>query len=89
MLYYDRNGVSEGIDSTKSNRNKESIIYHFRFYTHAFKFQYFNISINFNILRLNKTYYYCHCQKIIFCYIIQNISKNEAINSLLDDRGCA
>ena len=39
MLYYDRVDISEEIDPTKSNRNKECMIYHYWFFNHGFKFQ--------------------------------------------------
>ena len=39
MLYFDRIHISEGIDSTKSNRSKECMIYHYWFFNYEFKFQ--------------------------------------------------
>ena len=39
MLYHDRIEISEGIDSTKSNRVKECMIYHYWFFNHELKFQ--------------------------------------------------
>ena len=39
MLYYNRIYISEGIDSTKSNRSKECMICHYWFLNHGFKFQ--------------------------------------------------
>ena len=39
MLYYDRTDISKGIYSTKSNISKESMICHFWFFNHGFKFQ--------------------------------------------------
>ena len=38
MLYYDRIGISERIDPTKSNKSKECMIYHFWFLNHGLKF---------------------------------------------------
>ena len=39
MMYYDRVDISEEIDPTKSNRNKECMICHYWFFNHGFKFQ--------------------------------------------------
>ena len=39
MLYYDRIGLNEGIDPTKSNKSKECMICHYWFFNHGFKFQ--------------------------------------------------
>ena len=39
MLYYDRIDISEGIDLTKSKRNKECMISYYWLYNHGFKFQ--------------------------------------------------
>ena len=39
MLYYNRIGISKGIDPTKSNRSRECTILHYSFYNHGFKFQ--------------------------------------------------
>ena len=38
MLHYDRIGIREGIDLAKSNNSKE---YHYWFFNHGFKFQYY------------------------------------------------
>ena len=40
MLYYDRFYVSEGTDSTKSNKSRECMICHYWFFNQEFKFQY-------------------------------------------------
>ena len=39
MLYYNRFDISEGIDLTKSNNRKQSMIYHYWFCNHGFKSQ--------------------------------------------------
>ena len=39
MPYYDRIDISEGIDPTKSNKNKEFMICHYWFFNHRFKFE--------------------------------------------------
>ena len=39
MLYYDTIDTSEGIDSTKSNRSKEHMIFHYWLFNHGFEFQ--------------------------------------------------
>ena len=39
MLYYDRNDIREGVDPTKSNKIKKSMIWHYWFFNHVFKFQ--------------------------------------------------
>ena len=93
MLYCDRTDISEGIDLTKSNNNKESIICHYGIFNHGFKFQDYvcnschdlamlsaNIS-NIAIIAVKNVDYRC---------IAHNISKSKAINllqnSVLEDR---
>ena len=55
MLYYDRIGLSEGIDVAKSNNSKECMVFHYWFFNHGFKFQYFvcNGSHDFTKLYIN------------------------------------
>ena len=94
MLDYDRIDISEGIDSTKSNRSKECMICHYWLFNHGFEFQdsvcnschdltilCLNI-IDITIITVTNVDYRC---------IIHNISKSEAIdlleNSFLEDRG--
>ena len=39
MLNYGRLDMSKGIDLTKTNKNKEWMIFHYWFFNHGFKFQ--------------------------------------------------
>ena len=39
MLYYDRTGMSKGIDHTKSTRSKECMICDYWLFNHGFEFQ--------------------------------------------------
>ena len=39
MLYYEKIDISEGIDLTKSNKNKECMIFRYLFFNHGFKFE--------------------------------------------------
>ena len=39
MLHFDRIDIREGTDPTKSNKNKECMIYHHWVFNHGFKFQ--------------------------------------------------
>ena len=93
MLYYDRIGLNEGIDPTKSNKSKECMICHYWFFNHGFKFQdsvcndcqdLAMLSVNISdiaIIIIKNVDYFC---------IIHNISKSEAVNllkkSALEDR---
>ena len=94
MLDYNRIDISDGVDPTSSNKNKECLIFHYFFFKHGFKFQDFAyngchdltmLSVNIsNIAIITVKNVDCRC-------IIQNISKSEAINllknSVLEDRG--
>ena len=39
VLYYDRIGISEGIDLTKNDKSRECMICNYFFFNHGFKFQ--------------------------------------------------
>ena len=64
-MYFDRTDLSEGIDPTKSNRGKESMICHYWVLNNGFKFQdsVCNGCHDLTIL----WYCYYHCQK---CYTV-------------------
>ena len=66
MLDYDRIDISDGIDPTSSNKNKECLIFHYLFFKHGFKFQdsAYNgchdltmLSVNISNIAYNKQYY--------------------------------
>ena len=94
MLYNNRIDISEGIDSTKSNISKELMIRHYWFFNQGFEFQdsVFNGCYYLTMLSVhisdNTT---ITVKKKLYCCIIYNISKSEAINLLknfmLEDRG--
>ena len=77
MLYYDRIGVSEGIDFNKTSESKECDVCHYwyilnkGFKYHDFLMMYMNFS---DIVILNIKGSYC-------CCITSRISKNEAMSS--------
>ena len=60
MLYYERIGISEGIDPTKSSKSKECMICYCWFFNHGFKFQ-------------DSVYNACH-ELTMFCLIISDIT---------------
>ena len=39
MLYYDRIGIGDEIDPTKSNKSRDCMICHYFLFNHEFKFQ--------------------------------------------------
>ena len=94
MLYYHRIDISEGIDPTKINKNKESIICYLLFFNHGFKFRdsvcngchdLTMLSVNISDIAI------ITIENIDYPCIIHNISKSEAINllenSVLEYRG--
>ena len=94
MLYYDRIDISEGIYTVKSNRSKECMICHYRFFNHGFKFQdsVRNGCHDLTMLRVNiSDIAIITVKNVDYCCIIHSISKSEAINllenSVLEDRG--
>ena len=94
MLYYDRIDISEGIYTAKSNRSKECMICHYRFFNHGFKFQdsVRNGCHDLTMLRVNiSDIAIITVKNVDYCCIIHSISKSEAINllenSVLEDRG--
>ena len=94
MLYYDRIDIREGIDLAKTNNSKESVIRHYCFFNHEFKFQDFvcngchdltmlSVSISdIAIITIRNVDYRC---------VVHTISKSKTINLLknfvLGDRG--
>ena len=82
---YDRIDISEGIDSTKSNRSKECVICHYWFFHHGFKFQdsVCNGCQDFTILSVNiSDIAIITTKNVHYRCIIPDISKSEAINLL-------
>ena len=94
MLYYDRIGLSKGIDFAKSNDIKECMVCHYWFFNHGFRFQdsvckccydlamlFLSIS-NIAIITIKGVEYRC---------IIHEITKSETIhlleNAKVDDHG--
>ena len=83
MLYYDRIDISEGIDLTKSKRNKECMISYYWLYNHGFKFQdsVWNGCHDLTILSVNiSDIAIITVKNVDCCCIIHNISKSKAIN---------
>ena len=81
MLYYDRNDISEGIDSTESNKSRECMICHYWFFNHGFKFQDYvcNGCHDLKMLSVNISDIVITTVKNVgYCCIIYNISKSEA-----------
>ena len=81
MLYYDRIDISEGIDSTESNKSRECMICHYWFFNHGFKFQDYvcngchdlkMLSVNISDIVITTV------KNVDYCCIIYNISKSEA-----------
>ena len=93
MLYYDRFYVSEGTDSTKSNKSRECMICHYWFFNHGFKFQDYvcNGCHDLTMLSVNISDIAIITVKNADYHIIYNISKSGAINllknSVLQNRG--
>ena len=92
MIYYDRIDLSEGIDFTKSNSSKEYLVCHYWYFYHVSKFQksvsigsheLLIISPNINNISIIAV------KVILYCSIIYDVSKSDAINllenSVLDD----
>ena len=83
MLYYNRIDISEGIDSTKSNKSRQCMIYHYLFFNQGFKFQYSvcNACHDLTMLGLNiSDIAITTVKNVDNHYIMYNISKSEAIN---------
>ena len=94
MLYYNRTDITEGIDSTKSNKCKECIICHYWFFNHGLKFQCYvcNGCHDLKILSVNiSDIAIMTAKNFNYCFIFFNISKSEAINllknSVLENHG--
>ena len=50
MLYYDRIGIGDEIDPTKSNKSRDCMICHYFLFNHEFKFQ--DSLCNGNLLKI-------------------------------------
>ena len=92
MLYYNKIDLSKGINVAKSNNSKESIVWHYWYFNHRFKFpnSICNGCHDLFMLCLNISNITIITSKVIdYCCIIHNISKPDAINllenSVLDD----
>ena len=95
MLHFDKIDLKEEIVPVKSNNSKEWIVFHYRYFNHAFKFK--NSVCNschvLTMLCLNLSNIAIITVKgIHYCCIIHDISKSEAIrllqkNYVLDDLG--
>ena len=84
MLYYDRIGISKGIDLAKSEKNKECVICHYRFFNHVFNFQNYvcNGCHDLTILSVNlSNIAIITAENVDYRYIIHNISNCEANDS--------
>ena len=84
MLYFDRIGVSEGIDVNKASASKECDICHYWYFlNYSFKFQPNVCNRCHDLLMMSMN---LSCIAILnikgcdYCCIISLISKNEAIN---------
>ena len=83
MICYERIDISERINSTKSNKSKKYVIFHYWFFSHGFKFQdsACNGCHHLKILYLNISDIPIITIKMIdYPSIIHNISIFEAIN---------
>ena len=75
MLYYDKIGLSKGIDLAKSNSRKECMICHYWFFNHGFKFQdsicngYVFTMLSVNISDITNIIF----KNVDFCCIIKQI----------------
>ena len=77
--------MSEGVDIAKSSNSKESMICHYWFFNHGFKFQdsVCNGCHVFTMLIVNiRDIAIITIKKVDYCCIIHKISKSEAINLL-------
>ena len=93
-MYYDRIGISEGIDLAKSNNSKKCMICHYWFFNHKFNFQdhLCNGCHDLTMLSVNIIDIAIITVKNVDCRcVIHNITNSEAINrlkhSVLIDRG--
>ena len=86
MLYYDRMNVSEGFDTNKTNESKDcGICQHWYFLNKGFKFQAYVCNRCHDLLMMSmklSDIYILNIKNANYCYIINGISKNEAIKLL-------
>ena len=83
MLCYDRIDISEGIDLAKSNNSKESMICHYQFFNHGFKFHDSVCNGCHDLTMLSVTISdtdIITVKNVDYCCIIHNISKSESFN---------
>ena len=83
MLYYDRIDLSEGTNVAKTNSSKKCMAFNQEFFNHGFKIPDF-VCAGRHALKM------LYLVRGVYCYIIQDISKQEADNflqySALEDR---
>ena len=85
MLYYDRSDASNGIDPTKSNKSRESMICHRFFFNHGFKFQGYVCNGCYDLTMLSviiSDIAIVTVKNVDYRCVIHNISKFQAINLL-------
>ena len=85
IRYYIRINISKGIDLAKNNKSRESMVFHYFFFNHGFKFQDYvcNDCHDLTMLGVNMSDIAIIIVKNDdFCCIVYNISKSEAINLL-------
>ena len=85
IRYYIRINISKGIDLAKNNKSRESMVFHYFFFNHGFKFQDYvcNDCHDLTMLGVNMSDIAIIIVKNdYFCCIVYNISKSEAINLL-------
>ena len=84
MLYFDRIGVSEGIDVNKTSESNESDIYHYWYFLNKnFKFQQNVCNRCHDLIMMSMNLSDIAISNIIgsyYCCIISEIRKSEAIN---------
>ena len=86
MLYYDRNDVSEKIDIKKTSASKEcDVYYYWYFWNKEFKFQTYVCNRCHDLLMMSMNLsdiYILNIKNVNYCFIINGISKSEAIKLL-------
>ena len=94
MLYYDRIDLSEGIDVAKSSNSKKCIICYYWYFNQWLKFQNSVCNSSHDLARLCRNLgdiAIITVESVVYCCIIHEISKYEAIllleNYVLDDCG--
>ena len=87
MLYYGRIDLSKGTDFAKSNNGKESIICHYWYFNHAFKFQdsKWNGCHDLAVLYLNRSDF--TIKAVQYCLLLKSKAIHLFNFFLLDDCG--